>query len=517
MKRSILVFSITMAAIGILRAQHTNVLISITDAPNEPSIMLNPKNPQQMVAGANLNNVYLSQDGGLTWSESHLNSSLGVWGDPTIAVDSAGSFYFLHLSNPPSGNWIDRIVCQKMDTFNTSWSDGSFMGLNGAKAQDKQWPAVDLITNTIYVTWTQFDEYGSTDPLDSSIIMFSKSIDAGLTWSPAVRISKLAGDCIDSDSTTEGAVPAIGPNGEVYVAWAGPGGLMFDRSTDGGNTWLDEDIYVSDIPGGWDYPVPAIFRCNGLPITCCDISTGLHRGNIYINWTDQRNGETNTDVWLSRSTDGGNSWSAPIRVNDDTSMNHQFFSWMTIDQATGKIWLVWYDRRNYDDDRTDVYMAVSEDGGQTFTNFKVSESPFLANENVFFGDYTNITAHNNVVRPIWGRCDNYDQSIYTAIVDPVAIGQVEKETMVFEVSDIYPNPGTDLFAFSYKLHRSSEVKISVYDATGRLAALISSGKEEPGRHICRISSAEFDLQSGIYYVRLENGEYTKTQMFVISR
>lgn len=63
-------------------------------------------------------------------------------------------------------------------------------------------------------------------------------------------------------------------------------------------------------------------------------------------------------------------------MNDDQPGKHQFFTWMTIDQSTGYLNFVFYDRRNHSNNATDVYMAVLYDGGETFTNFKVSESPF---------------------------------------------------------------------------------------------------------------------------------------------
>lgn len=134
-------------------------------------------------------------------------------GDPAIGVDTTGAFYYLHLSNPPNGSWIDRIIIQKSTDAGVHWSNGAYTGLNGSKAQDKHWIAVDPATNALYVTWTQFDHYGTNNPSDSSIILFSKSIDGGLTWSNPKRINKLAGDCVDSDYTAEGAVPAVGPNG----------------------------------------------------------------------------------------------------------------------------------------------------------------------------------------------------------------------------------------------------------------------------------------------------------------
>lgn len=103
---------------------------------------MDPKNPSKLVAGANLNNYYISKDSGQTWTVANLSSSYGVWGDPMITVDTAGDFYFFHLSNPASGNWIDRIVCQKTTDHGQSWSDGSFTGLMGVQAQDKHWCAV---------------------------------------------------------------------------------------------------------------------------------------------------------------------------------------------------------------------------------------------------------------------------------------------------------------------------------------------------------------------------------------
>jgi hypothetical protein len=285
---------------------------------------------------------------------------------------------------------------------------------------------------------------------------------------------KVSGDCIDEDNTTEGAVPAIGPNGEVYVAWAGPAGLVFDRSTDGGNTWLSQDIFVSAIPGGWDFAIPGIYRANGLPITTCDLSGGPNHGTIYINWTDQRNGITDTDVWLVKSVDGGNTWSAPIKVNDDTSNRQQFFTWMTLDQATGELWFVFYDRRNYNDTRTDVYMARSADGGNTFQNFKISDTPFIPTPGVFFGDYTNVTAHNNVVRPIWTRLHNGSLTLWTAIIDPLATGIENNNGLsndVLLLEQNYPNPYKQQTTFSFKLHQTEEVTLKVYDFFGRCIAI----------------------------------------------
>lgn len=498
-------------------AQHTNILVGTGNSPNEPAICINPRNTQELVAAANLDNVYYSHDGGASWTQTPVTCPWGIWGDPVIGVDTTGAFFYLHLSNPPSGSWIDRIIAQKSTNGGVTWSNGSFMGLNGSKAQDKHWIAVDRQTNTLYVTWTQFDEYGSSSPADSSIILFSKSTDGGNNWSMAQRINLLAGDCIDADNTAEGAVPAVGPNGEVFVAWSNQNKIWFDRSVDGGTTWLDQDIFVGDQPGGWDYGISGIYRANGLPVLSCDLSGGPNQGTLYINWTDQRNGEQDTDVWLAKSTDSGNTWSAPVRVNDDAPGNQQFFTWMTIDQVTGWIWLVFYDRRNYTDDRTDVFMAVSTDGGNTFHNFQVSETPFLPSSSFFFGDYTNVTAHNNVVRPIWARLESNDLSIWTALIQPdevITNTPPQPEMAAFSIDDPFPNPFYDETGISFKLHQHALVSLSVVDLFGReLAQPIDNEWRDYGVYLEKIDMAAMNLPPGGYFLLLKvDGEVMKKKI-----
>ncbi|HEB62587.1 MAG TPA: T9SS type A sorting domain-containing protein [Bacteroidetes bacterium] len=500
-------------------AQHKNILIDNTGTPNEPSIAINPKNPAQLVAGSNIDNCYFSSDTGKTWTENKIESAYGVWGDPAITVDTNGYFYFFHLST--AQHWIDRIVAQRSDDGGKTWTQDSYMGFFIDKDQDKEWPVVDPLNNNIYVSWTQFDAYGSKNANDSTHILFSKSTDAGKTWSDAKRLDQKGGDCVDSDNTVEGAVPAVGPNGEIYIAWAGPLGLMFDRSLDEGETWLDKDIFVSDIPGGWDYDIPGISRCNGLPVTVCDLSESAYRGNIYINWTDQRNGEDDTDVWMVRSSDGGNTWTQAVRVNDDLPGRHQFLTWMTIDQKTGYLYFVFYDRRNYSDNNTDVYMAISKDGGDTFENFKISESPFKPKQGAFFGDYTNITASNNIIRPIWTRLDGFKLSLWTADVNIDSIttsnDDIDFSKDLLEVYQNSPNPYKDKTAISFKIHKGEKISLSIYDSLGmKIMDYFTDQYYDEGKHIIILDNKKLRLKPGIYFYSLRYDNYIKTKKMIIA-
>ena len=366
--------------------------------PCEPSICINPANPNNIVAGSVLDNVYVSNDGGKTWNESKLKSSYGVYGDPVIRIDQEGRIYYAHLSNPTGGaysdpEFLDRIVIQKSEDDGLNWTNGSFTLPRTPKDQDKEWLGIDPRDNSVYIAWTEFDLYSSAAPEHRSRIVFSKSTDHGETWSPPVKLSQKEGNCLDGDQTTEGAVPAIGPDGQIYVAWSFDEKIYFDKSYDRGNTWLEDDIVVTDQPEGWAYTIPGIMRCNGMPICGVDRSESKHKGNVYINWSDQRNGTDDTDIWLSVSKDEGDTWSEPVRVNDDEPGKHQFFCWMDIDQSTGYIYIVYYDRRAHDDETTDVYLAYSSDGGQSFENIKINKTSFKPNTAIFFGDYNDISVH----------------------------------------------------------------------------------------------------------------------------
>jgi hypothetical protein len=376
-----------------------------------------------VAAGAILNRYYWSEDGGKTWQSGKLESKFGVFGDPVLISDWKGNLYYAHLSDPNKQGWaspslLDRIVIQKSTDGGKTYNNGSYCGFNMPKDQDKHWLVADPKTNNIYCSWTEFDKYASKEhDVDKSRILFSMSTNDGQSWSEALQISEKEGNCEDDDFTPEGAVPAAGPNGEVYIAWSFDDKIWFDRSLDSGKSWMEHDIVAAKQPGGWAMDIPGLTRSNGMPILVCDLSTGPNRGTLYLNWADQRNGEDDTDIWFAKSTDGGTTWSEAKRVNDDKPGSHQFLPWMAIDQTTGNLYVVYYDRRAYADEQTDVYLAVSKDGGETFENIKISEKPFKPNPLLFFGDYNHISAHKGRVRPIWTRMDDGVMSVWTALID----------------------------------------------------------------------------------------------------
>jgi hypothetical protein len=422
-------FSVTFLCLifsGTTTAQFKNIKLaearpSDTYQPCEPSIAINLDDTDNIVAGVILDRIIYTKDGGSTWSEKTVTSPYGVYGDPALISDTKGNFYFFHLADPSGQGrsneaWLDRIVVNRSKDKGVSWSEGESVGNNPPKDQDKQWPALNFRNDNLYVTWTQFDTYGSKDPACQSNIMFSMSTNKGDKWSDAKVLSQVSGNCLDSDSTTEGAVPAVSYDGKIFVAWSNRNIIFFDRSYDGGDTWLRNDLALFEQPGGWDMDVPGIMRCNGMPVLVCDNSKSNHSGMLHMVWADQRNGANDTDIMFSRSSNYGDNWTVPKKINNDGVGKHQFFPWMAIDQTNGYIYIVYYDRSSYTDTQTDVYLAYSADAGETFTNVKISETAFTPDASVFFGDYNNIAAHDGVITPIWTRMDNGKTSVWTAVI-----------------------------------------------------------------------------------------------------
>ncbi|MGE3274904.1 MAG: sialidase family protein [Vicinamibacterales bacterium] len=385
--------------------------------PGEVSVAINPTNPEHVIAvllqggavgGPRITNyAYTSQDGGLTWTGVPSGNPDGrVQGDDAVAFGPDGTAYHTYIS-------FDGIrVARPLKAASGIFVQASRDGLTWAAPvpvvdhvnsvipfEDKPWPGVDRVATSphrgnVYVAWTRFDVYGSDSPDDRSHIMVSRSRDGGRTFEPPIEISDATGDAKDSDGTLEGVVPAVGPDGALYIAWAGPQGILVDKSTDGGYSF-GTDVKVADQPEGWDLPVEGLERHNGMPVTGVDTSNGPHRGSVYVNWIDARNGDP--DVFVAASGDGGQTWSAPVRVNDDPKGATQLFTWMAVDPADGSLNVVFHDRRGGSGTKTGVTVARSVDGGKTFVNYPLPMQAFDCCGDGFFGDYNGIDANGGRV------------------------------------------------------------------------------------------------------------------------
>jgi len=410
-------------AFGAGAADHQVVRVSAPDAerPAEVSVAINPTNPDNIIAtsfqypgGAGNGSVYVSHDGGGAWRTILTpNPQKLRQGDPSVAFSSNGDAYhaflpFIGIREERPERAYSGIHIESSQDGGLTWSDAVPVVAHVNTTipfEDKHYVVTDSVAgspnlNNVYLAWTRFDDYGSDDPDCETQIYFSRSTNGGEAFSMPIRISDQGGNCVDSDDTVEGAIAAVGPGGGIYVVWSGPNGLVFDQSLDGGLTF-GEDKLIGPHPGGWDISIPGLNRCNGMPVTRVDVSDGPHRGTIHVNWVDDRNGDP--DVFVMSSKDGGETWSDPVRVNDDALGNGaaQFLTWMAVDPVDGSVNVVFYDRRDLNGTETAVTLARSIDGGRTFANHRIDLPAFSCNEEVFFGDYNGIDAYGGLVVPIF--------------------------------------------------------------------------------------------------------------------
>lgn len=386
--------------------------------PRNPSISINRKDPLNMLIGVS-NRAYVTADGGTTWKESTLASGYGG-GKPQVLSDQKGNlFYFQQSDKGAKGvtddSWLDRIVCQESDDKGETWKEEVYFANNPPKDQSFYHLTAHPKKSILYATWTQFDSYKLDDANCQSNVLYSMSMNGGGKWTKPVQISQTPGDCRDGDNTALEAMPAVSMDGKIYVAWYNQGNIFFDRSYDGG-TWLSNDLAIHKLNGGRSIMIPGFGRVNLSLQLVADISPTRAQGYLYIAYTDQKKGSNESDVYMIRSANRGDNWTSAVRVNSGDPGKHHFSQAIALDQTSGFIYIMYYDRRAYDDNRTDVYLAYSVNGGDSFSEVKISETPFDPKEMKIESGYVSLSAHGGVVVPVWTRMDGDKVSIMTSII-----------------------------------------------------------------------------------------------------
>lgn len=530
-------------------SQYQSVTINPPDKNffGEQSIKINPKNTNQVVAGIMANYLPLttvmgycySTNGGYNWSSGPLTCSFAQPGsDPIIVVDTLGNFYYICCANwGVTGPNLDKLLIFKSTNGGINWDGGTAFALMAPQMDDMPMACVDMSNspygNNIYVTWDLYDRYPSTNPLDSCYVAFCRSTDGGATFSIPVHVSRAPGTARCDNTSPEGTSVCTGPNGEVYVSWPLNQTVMFNRSTNAGDTWLANDIYVCNQVGGWTGIGNTWPAWNYSPVAACDISNSPYRGTIYICFADQRNGINDRDIWVVKSTNQGNNWTQPKRVNKDGAGNNQSLPWICVDRVTGYVWIVYYDTRNNAISMSNVYVARSTDGGETFQESKINNMNIY--NGYWFGDYIGLDAHNNKVRPLWTRpIYNHSAEIYTTIIDSfyaIGINSISNEVPEkYSLNQNYPNPFNSRTVIRFQVTSgfpsdprsgtlqglgNEKVVLKVYDVMGR--ELQTLANERMGAGTYEVNFEGSGLNSGVYFYKMTAGGFSETKRMILMK
>ncbi|MBI3409581.1 MAG: exo-alpha-sialidase [Planctomycetes bacterium] len=422
----------------------------------EVSVAINPTNPDHMIAVSiarmkehkDISDfAYVTNDAGRTWKTVPRDNPHKVQqGDDVVTFTPDG--LAIHTFISFAGILKERPKKAHSGIVTSTSKDGITWNaqvpvvelFNAVEPhEDKAWVKADMSKDSphrgnLYVAWTKFDVYGSAKPEHKSNIYFSRSPDSGKSFAVPHKISDQPGDALDKSDTVMGACPAVGPKGDVYVVWAGPKSLFFTKSTDAGVKFGKNSI-ISDCVG-WDFPIKGLGRASGLPSLGVDITKGKDRGSIYACWADTRNGDP--DVFLIVSRDGGDTWSKPLHINNDTKGNgkEQWFPWLVVDPVDGSVNIAYYDRGAQDGTNTDMTLARSVDGGRTFAYYRLNDEVYNLSlgKKDFFGDYLGIDAYGGRVAVLWMHLMKEPRrlGISSAVLDfepGTQEGRVEKKVM----------------------------------------------------------------------------------------
>lgn len=391
----------------------------IGDAANEPSICVDPTNPNRMAIGWRqfdtiLNNfrqagVAYTTDGGLSWTASVLTPGL-FRSDPVLRADADGNFYYSSLNSTTSAQ-----------VFKSTNGGATWGAPVPAFGGDKQWIAVDTTNGpgrgNVYQHWNvQFSSVQNTS--------FTRSTNGGASY----------------EAPTTGPNPfskwgqlAVGPNGTLYAAGSNLGqtGHIFASSTNAQFAGQSPTFATSTINlGGVTVGGNASVNPAGL-LGQVNISTASN-GNIYVLGSVDPAGSDPLDVMFIRSRDGGNTWSNPIRVNNNPAgqNSYQWFGTMSV-APNGRIDAIWNDTSvNANNNFSVMKYAYSLDEGETWLGQNTLTPAY--NHQVGFpsqdkiGDYWDMASDNFGVNVAFSATFTGGQDVYymriTAVPEPAAVG-----------------------------------------------------------------------------------------------
>jgi hypothetical protein len=362
----------------------------------EEQVLVNPTDPMNLVVGQNDSVVGFNQtgtdyttDGGMHWGSSPIPTrflscdgfGLDAFSDPAGAFDQSGNYFYtavgFDINAATSGIYVWTANADAKGSFLRSPAGGDFSATptvvydncaNLDLSPDKELMAADShpgspFAGNVYVTFTLFDFTGGI--YDQSPIYFSSSSDGGMTFSPAIEISGNNPDiCVGGDTFNpgldpadcnfdQGSYPVIGPDGSINVVYNNcntPPGAPFAG-------FFCQQLFVKSTDGGatWSTPVRV----------AKDVATQPFNDA----------GELGNGCNIGRQCLPPNGY----RMNDFPSMG--------IDENTGVLGVFWADFRNgcnagdgfcsgTDNSNNDVFVAASADGGATWGPTRlVSKSP----------------------------------------------------------------------------------------------------------------------------------------------
>ena len=326
-------------------------------------------------------------NGGATWTFPGVLENGVFRSDPVTHSDEVGNFFYLSLQSDVNQSFFCDDLWRSLNG-GQSWT--LLSGDRGAGGGDKQWLTIDKTNGPGHGF-----QYQADDGINCSGggVQFQRSINGGVTWQPPVTIP---------NSPIYGSLD-VDTNGNVFVGGEGFSNFICARSSNAQiatqTPRFDQSTSVN-MGGFLSFGGINPAGLTGMLFLAIDRSGGSTNNNIYMLASVVPPGRSTTDVMFVRSTDGGLTFSAPKKINDDPFNPNKWHWFGTVSVApNGRLDAVWYDTRNAANNTdSQLFYSWSTDAGVTWSpNVAVSNSfnPFEGYPNQSkIGDYITIVSDN---------------------------------------------------------------------------------------------------------------------------
>lgn len=497
--------------------------VFITKHPENPDILFASANTIVFTPFFVSEGIYVTTNGSNTWFGSDTCNGPNISfhnGDPSVAIDKNGTFILSRLGRQPfygiyshysTDNGLNWSVQNKIT------SDGESLYERATLATDNN-PSSPFYGRT-YSTWVKL---AGTFPVE-----FSFTDNIMQAWNQTKIINSFtqrsAGPDIEIGLNGEIFICyALVSNNSPFNEIA----LGFASSTDGGNTWnVSNNIFpVNGINGL--LPQKSNIRVNGLPRIAIDKSNTSTRGTIYVVTTqiDLAPAGSDPDIILYKSIDNGQTWSSGIRVNQDALNNGktQYFPAIEVDNYGG-VNIIYYDDRTTTNDSASVFLSRSTDGGNTWIDYKISDHnfkpvPIGGLGQGYQGDNIDITSVDNKLYPVWMDNSTGVYQIWSTFISFNPISVEDKINLIndFVLEQNYPNPFNPSTSISFKLAKASFVTLKVFDLLGNEIKTLVNEYKQAGTYSVQFIADSF-LPSGVYFYRLIADNFIHTKKFVYQK
>jgi len=386
------------------------------------------------------------------------------------------------------------------------------------------YPSVSVSGTVVHVVW-----HDTRDGNDE--IYYKRSPDGGISWGTDTRLS--------FNSANSGNASVSASASAVHVVWFddrdGDLEIYGKSSTDGGISWGAE-MRLTNNSAGSVFP-----------------SVSMSGQVVHVVWYDTRDG--NDEIYYKRSTDGGVSWGADIRLTNNSAISYN----PSMSVSGLVVHIVWYDNR---DGNNEIYHKRSTDGGvswgadtrltnnSAFSQFpSVSVSGSIAhvvwednrdgNREIYYKRSTDggvswgadtrltnsaansflpsVSVSGQVVHVVWHDFRDGNWEIYykrDPTGNPVGIINTNSDIPEeFDLSQNYPNPFNPNTKISFDIPKTGYVRLKIFDCLGREITTLVNEELDPGTY--KVGWDGSNYPSGVYFYTLRAGDYIESKKMIL--